>query len=1396
MMSRRVAYCCISSFLFCLIFPTHAWAIPSPDIVVNLFGSVAQLLGLSTVLLGAGFASRSRINGSHSTITAGWKYLFVAAGVMLTLSLAANLLQFSYNKDETTKRLQTNLWRSSTEAGKAVGDISLKTLAFSDQQNHPRGITTDTLQGWLDNGHGLNIIDVRESEEYETGYIKGARQSRYPDTRVSVEKLILPDKENVLLCYSGNRSSELCSEFTEQGLPCRFVIGGYEKWVAEERELVGFEQGERNNLRMLPEFPNSDVLLKTAVVEELVANENALFVDLRYPADFERGHLPGAVNIPVRKLTTAELDLALKELPKHPVITPCYDKRSCFYSQILGLKLSRLGYDYRGRYTVPHEYSTPSSVKGYVAQWRDMQSQTLFDLATSPLQEVLAWMKAKSGSLTLSIFLLVVLLRLIVLPISLKAERDGVRQRELKPSIDALKKKYGDNKARLSRATLRLYKKNGLTHGRNVLGSFVQLGVFILFFSAVSKVSEGVNEPFLWVTNLGEADPTRIMPSIVGALMFAQIMSSTINRSLKFKLLYLGLAAFVAVLCMPLNAAVSLYLIFSLGFILLQTHIVQLMAKQKSVSGTRLRHVPPPGYAGTVSLRDAQDVPYIGNKAGRLAQMRSAGFAVPDGFVITDQLLSRARTQVDGTLSMIDKDQKLINTAFSRLDVGKVAVRSTAVAEDGSEQSFAGVFDSVLNVKKEHLLDAVAQVRGSYNNGRVEAYNNESHGQGCVLVQAMVDAEYAGVLFTQHPTSTGCMLIEMVQGLGESLVSGKATPSVYSYGAVSGLPMSDDQQSPIDLLPLMTIARQIEELFACPQDIEWAYAKGRYYILQARDITISAAAAEGNKSVVERERLRLMSLFSGTTDAATPVLQQNELSELLPEPSPLSLSVMQALWDENGSTDIACQRLGIPYNVDEDDSAAYVVTAFGQTYVNVVEGRRRFGAPGAMASFRLSRAADAIEEEFRSEFLPRLISDMRIREALDLTHFSFDELLGLLDQWLDRFLHEDYIHAEIINIAADFYMKTAKQALAKYGLEAASYLGHGPETIQHQALNMLPAIKTGERPLEDFLKAFGYRALHDYELAEPRYQENEVLIEQMVDASKPMRSPTAANIELPDNRLLRINIERARRFQSLKEDAKHYCMREFSSIRTLLLEISRRKCMAHEIFYLTIDEVMKLHRLSAQQIAQLVGSRQHEREVFKAVNLPLELSLHALEGLRFDVNGGLMNAVDTAGALMGTWVAGDSEVQGTIRIVDEDSMPESLHKDDILVVKYTDPRWIPLFDSVSGVVTEIGGFLSHMSIVAREYNIPCIVGVNGATFKLEEGQVVKLGTNGFIDRRIAARRQTQSSEYSDTTNRRTTDRRANTDTSSDKPVSGHSGTIDLPVTDNGGSEGQPEPVRA
>ena len=1353
-----------ASALLLLSVAGNAIAIPSPDLVINLSASVAQLLGLLSVVFG-GFAMSTSKGAKRKFANKSRRVGQLAlaiVGLLLLVSLSSNVLQYTRSIDSKNVRLHTNLVRKSVENGATVGDSSLKTLSFSEQQSHPRGVTTQTLAELLSSDQPLNLIDVREDEEYEVGSIEGAHHMRYPD--VLAQSSLVPETGNTLfLCYSGNRSSELCTEFTKQGRSCNFMVGGYEKWLSESRPLNSETNISIDELRKLPTFKSKDVLLDTPDVRALVQNEQAEFIDVRYPSDFVKNHLPSAHNITMRALGTSVLDERISALPDKPLIAACYDKRSCFYSQVIGLRLERAGKDFRGRYTVPHEYFLPSgNERAHVSAWKQSQQQiTLASIVVTPLRSLLDALVSYFGHYVTGLLAVIILIRLLLLPLALKAERDTTVQKSLSARINALKAELGDHPRALSEATIDLYRRYKIRPVINMLASLFQLGLMLLFYSAVSQSAENWSHTFAWLNSAAQPDPLLVLPVLASALFIAVLTVQSPPKSRKhLALLVLGGSALLWML-QALGAAVNLYLAISMIFLIAQSLLFKRLGQHRgwaTAGADKTGSIPD---TGLIPLSQAHFLPdSTGKKAARLGELIDAGYNVPDGFVFTSIITNRTRNSVADTGLLSRQEAKLLNQLWRKLKTDKVAVRSSGANEDGVDNSFAGVYESILNVNKDTLLSSVRQVYASLCSDRSAAYTQHVSGdntdidQGGVVVQKMVPAEYAGVMFTEHPNNTGAMMIEMVSGLGEDLVGGNVTPDTYVFGKLTSELHRDEgsgtETPAIDVQALLAIGRELEALFAHPQDIEWAYCKGQFYLLQTRDITRSITVGSGLKNLAEQERRKLLNYARQTSgkkrahrvDSASPVFIQNELSELLPRPTPLSADFMERLWSSGGSTDLACQQLSIPYQVTYS-SVPYLTTVFGWTYINKLEESRRLGkGPGAFASFNLARDAEAVEHAFKNEFLPQFQIEMVERSTIALDLLPLPTAVTILSSWINRFIEDTYRQAEIINISADYHIKTALAKCESANLEPTHYLNSHEETVVSKAMALLSGDVVSNEQKEEFLRIFGHRAPLDYELSQPRFNEDKNMVDQYISRSSSERHSEYEHIELPENKVLAISIQRARSFQRLKEDAKHYCLIELAQIRQLLLAIDQGYGLQGRIFQLTVEEVLQLSDDKIRTGLQAVADERFAAaQKWKTVQLPATLSIRDIECI--DMLTGALPNKTVLTALSGKRVAGDQEVTGQVRVITDVSEIDAFKPGEILVARMTDPTWYPLFSRASGIVTEVGGWLSHAAIVAREFDLPAIVGVSGICQCLQTGDLVTLKLDGSIEK-AAERRQEDS----------------------------------------------------
>jgi rhodanese-related sulfurtransferase/membrane protein insertase Oxa1/YidC/SpoIIIJ/phosphohistidine swiveling domain-containing protein len=1337
--SRARARRILASLLACaavsgFVVDGRAWALPSPDVVVNLFASSAQVLGLLTVILGKWFFSGRRKMVAAGAPSRAYRTAFYVSAGLCVLSLAAWGLSAAHQADLRMRRLQVNITRESKEDGRKIADLSLKETGYGEQQKRKDGIQTEWLEGSIARHEPLQMLDIRETEEVEMGVIPGVRHVRFPDLMKAPEEYLDKSRPVYLFCANGNRSAEMATFLAEKGYTSSFMIGGYEKWVAEERHLETPGGAPRTELRALPDFANKDVLLDTPDVVALMEKRDVLFVDVRYPGDFnEFGHLPGAINLTIRKLTTPELDEALTALPKKPIIVPCYDRRSSFFALILGVRISRMGGEFLGRYTVPNDFSIPKADKAHVAAWNARhQDESLLTVASAPLAGALKGIDARAGSLAISILILVALIRLAVLPLTLKSDRDRVVQARLDPKLKALRASMRDDPAGLSRSTTQLLRANKVRPFLNLAAAVAQLLLFTGFFSVVSEASSSSTQRFLWMPALGKPDPRHILPVAIAVLLVA-LLAVTAKQITKTRIaVMIAAGGGLFALVLGLSSGTNLYLTANLGLLVLQSAIVGWVVGAERSTKPR-RRLASLDSQDVVPLRYANAVSGCGGKATRLAALIDAGMPVPDGFVVRGRAIDVWRSA--GVWSADCRER--ITRELANLRSEKVAVRSSGLNEDGQDRSYAGVFESILDVRAEGLLDAIGKVAESLSSDRARIYSNRQVETGSIVVQTMVPAEYAGVLFTEHPGHAGSCAVELVAGLGDELVSGRVDPMSFEFGRTSGR-LRGDQTPPIDLAPLLALGREVESLFGRPQDIEWAYARGRFFLLQARDITRLCTRGADAEAIRESERARLLELARGAAPEE-PVFAQNELSELLPEPTPFSREWMEEMWAYGGSTDLACRSLGIPYDV-LPDSPRFTVGVFGSLYVDKREEKRRLAkGPGTLAAFRLSRAHEEIERSWREDYLPGFLREMRMREAMDLSRLTFDEAVDLLRRTLQGFLTEDYVRAEIINIAADFYLKVAVRDLEKAREDPVVHLSRLPKTVVAEAMDLLARVGRGEAELSEFMSLYGHRAPQDYELSHPRFREAPELAMSM--ASRSVAGPVVRHGPAPtapptiEKRVLRLSVERASRFQALKEEAKHHSMREVAFLRSLVLEIGKRLGVGDGVFYLTPAEVQRLTEadLAKSEAAAVILSRQEAAEALEPVRLPREVTVADLELLDVEGGSGLLLAKGT-GNLSGKRISGRGDVSGRVRVLRNASEIDSFQKGEILVARFTDPTWMSVFPLAGGIITEVGGWLSHAAIQAREHDITGIVGVAGALDALMDGELVSLRADGTIER--------------------------------------------------------------
>ena len=1296
-----------------------AFAIPSPELVVGSIVSLSQLFALASAILGGGAAyatMRSRRNGS--TVAARSTFgLAVGLLVLLIVSGVFNIYQYLGLTNERQARLESTLLRPSRAPQGLVDAPAARELTFAQQNRHPLRISTDETARLLalhNRGEGetnnYRFLDVRENAERATGTLKGAAAVRFADLKSTSPDLT--NKKVILFCHNGDRSSEAAEAMAKMGIDAAFVAGGIEKWLIEARDITGVR--ERAELRAAPSYRNRDTLIDTAQAKTLVENERAMFVDVRFPTDFAATHIPGAINLNLRRLPTDALIERIANLPKRPIILPCYDRPGCFFAEVLGYELSRAGHDVRGRYTLPWEYFVLRGRPPHVEAWLAEQNKSIWVKAADYLAGLLSSVSQTTG-IVLAILLLAASSRLLVLPFSIKAERDQMRARLVADELDQLKARLRDDPVRRTRAIRDFYRRHGITPVRNLL-ALVFLPVMAVALLAVQELATQSDADLIWIAHLAQRDPFYILPVIFGVLITLYVDRVFVTKTKHRVIVWLTVLPMMVATGLLFSAAGNIYLIGSAVLLLVQRTWVDgtFAAMARAWRRRRLPH-------GVIPLDEVSELLDKGNKAYRLSQLRAAGMPVPDGLVLSTAFLeafSKASTEAR---------RRDVERVWTWLGGGRLAVRSSAHGEDGADRSFAGVFESVINVDRTELESAIDKVQASFGAARVGTYLGQAGG-GNVLIQRMVHAEYAGVLFTRDPSAGGLSMVEMVQGTADNLVAGIVRPQTCRFGRITKMPFGAISAA-IELLPLLQLGDHAERLFGCPQDIEWTYCDGKFYIVQSRDITRNGSG-NADAAAIQDDYARAIELSRGAAPDAI-VLGKNELSEMLPRPTPMSLSLMESLWASGGSVDLAARELGLSYRVEE--RSTLLTTMLGRLYVDKREEKARALVVGPFAMRRMLRDADRLERDFRQNFLPQLLQDIRLPEVANFEELSTEELIAEIGRLRDHFVLDTHVPVDVINIAARIYLDRARRALEAAGIEPSSLLGHIPETFENRAIAEIAATECkSKRGL--LLKNFGHRAVLDYELAEPRYAEDPNMVNHMIAARGPVKRSGYPQTEALSRSLAR-TIDVARRFQTLKEDAKHHSLRELAVLRRALLTLDRRFGLEGDVFYLTFDEAFTLSNQSVALLREVAGKRREQALRWRqAETLPSMLTAHDLEALSAGDSSELHALPDV---IRGTRVSGNKVVEGRARVVSaydaECGNPvKGFHDGEIVVAAMINPAWLPYFSRAGGFVSEVGGWLSHPAILAREYDVAMVVGTEGIG-RIADGSHLRICLDGTIE---------------------------------------------------------------
>jgi len=856
-----------------------------------------------------------------------------------------------------------------------------------------------------------------------------------------------------------------------------------------------------------------------------------------------------------------------------------------------------------------------------------------------------------------------------------------------------------------------------------------------------------------------------------------------------------------------------------------------------------------------VPLRDAAHAgrSLAGGKAANLGRLMRIGMPVPDGFVITTvayrEHAGRAFARFDASgpkkvgswrsdaIMSTPVDTGLRDEVARALEpmLGSyLAVRSSAVAEDTSERSFAGVYTTRLGVREVGAcIDAMTACWASLWSDAPKAYRHESsvgddEPAMSVIVQTLVDAEASGVLFSADPASgrRDHLVIEAVLGLGEALVSGRARPDRIvvqkrpfrilaeeiavkttrlrpdEHGGTRENPPSEVEASlravsRQQVRSLTLLAARIEQDFGRPVDVEWALERGRVRILQARAITV----------LPEPQYQQVWSNVN--TGEVFPGVVSPFSWSMVKEVARTLRELMRSFGIDPGDAPLVGRVAGrVYFNVNtliglfksmpgsrfidvnmalggaQGDSLDPVVLAA----IDPVKVRRSLATALWRAPANLLWLARHQSAQADRYYQQRQASHADLR-AVDLTRMSEGELLARVER---------LFHATLDGAESIAFMGAGSSSLFMLSILTRRWLGDADGSAARRLLTGIGGISSAEAALDmwrlaalartwpavaarlrehddaieawqwlrqdgdaaDFLRAFqgfldehGHHARSEIDVYSPRWSDEPQQVLSIVrryldsDGFDPVAMQATRQEQARDliedcrrrlgnpvkRRVFTSVVRSAREASVRRENLKSVAVAFTALLRGTLRELGVRWAAQgridhpEDVFFLELDELPNL-REEADRWKARIAERRASYEMHLSVT-PASI-----------VIGENHRPVETAAAsashpdTLNGLAASSGVARGRARVLEAAHRHAVVRAGEVLVAPFTDPGWTPAFLPAVAVVVDLGGLLSHGSILAREYGIPAVVNVGDATRRIASGDLVEVDGNAGVVR--------------------------------------------------------------
>ncbi len=815
----------------------------------------------------------------------------------------------------------------------------------------------------------------------------------------------------------------------------------------------------------------------------------------------------------------------------------------------------------------------------------------------------------------------------------------------------------------------------------------------------------------------------------------------------------------------------------------------------------------------------------LGNKGKFLLQMKKQGFDIPGGFILDSDtydevvsknglegkirdilsgLTSATVDEVSGKIQKFFDDVLIPEDILSEINaVAKdgclYAVRSSGNKEDLDEYSFAGQYETFLNVAKSELeKNIIACYRSMFGKVSLQYIANRNIDplsmKMSVVIQEMVDADNSGICFTIDPISGNdkVMLIEVSQGLGENIVSGKTKPEQYYYDWFDGKEVQRNAGNALlsedAVKNYARVFAQIQQFFGYPCDIEFAIRDEKLYILQARKITsvkyngisdmwTTADFKDGGVSATVCTPY-MWSLYEYIWEFSlrnfivrSEILRDDELPAKLGEMfygrpywnmSAVKKAMSQVIGYKEREFD---SEYGIVGNYEGDGEVTKITPSSVSRMIRIVINQSRILKNRKKNAQRYKDELLALYFDYKEKYDRHEIKDIEksfynITKKTYLrseTTYFWQIFINTIHQSLYKDSLLKYVsESEYLSLLGNidnishllpFYEMWDASRLIRKENEAYHYWTDTPAEKIAASLNdakyHIPEVKI-------IIEKYGYHSDKELDITYPcYYEEPEVMIAMVKDmvALEDSYSPledkeNGHKMYMDVLRKIRKKVSE-RTFNKIKKKVTGmrqmlWWREEFRDVSTrfyYMLRIYTMEYAKHLVEKGILENAEDVWFLKVGDLWDHIDGKAG-KEVLRE---KIRKNKYYYNAYRNYISENEIGTAISSGKKIedGPGIKGlganNGTVTGIARVIEDFTQIDRLQEGDILVTRFTDTGWTPKFAILSGIVTEYGGILCHAAIVSREYGIPAIVACKDAMSKIRDGQIVTIdGSTGTV----------------------------------------------------------------